>query len=423
MVRGLAARLVALLDRGGQRFGTSLGLIALLAMLARLGLRAAHGTANYWSEGYGFFFDIAANLAAGDGYGLVAGQPSAFRVPGYPLFLVAVTQGEWKPWAIVLAQSVLGGLTVVAAGLIGRRRFGRRAGLLAALVCAAWPYYLWHDTALQETALYTCLTAWAVVLLLRLDSRGGLAPALGAGVLMTLAVLVREPMLPFALLASLWAGWRLARREGLRRGVLAALAMLTVLGAGLTPWLAYSRQVNGAAVLGTEFGGALYAANHPAVFSHYPDGSIDQSRVEAFKTLTPADWASYKAMTPLARDHWLRGRGAALVLGDLPGFALRGLRKIWIAFRPFPSPLHSAPVNWVYALTWLPVLVLGLAGLWRERREWRRDLPVHLLFATFIGITAVLWAQTAHRAFLDLYLIVFAAGYLVRRETKRRHVS
>jgi len=344
-------RLVGGLDRAGQRFGLSLGLIAMLAMLDRLGLRAVHGTANYWSEGYGFFFNIAANMAAGNGYGLVPGQPSAFRVPGYPLFLLALAQGEWRPWAIVLVQAFLGALTVVATGLIGRRRFGRRAGLLAALTCAMWPYYLWHDTALQETALYTCLTAWAVFALLRQDSRGGLGLALIVAVLLALAVLVRETLLPFALLASLWAGWRLARRDGVRRGGLATLAMLAVLGAGLAPWLAYSRQVNGAAVLGTEFGAALYAANHPAVFSHYPDSSIDLSRAEAFKSLPPVDWEQLKSMTPLARDCWLRERGEVEVLDDLPGFALRRLRKIWIAFRPFPSPLHSAPVNWSYALT------------------------------------------------------------------------
>ena len=38
---------------------------------------------------------------------------------------------------------------------------------------------------------------------------------------------------------------------------------------------------------------------------------------------------------------------------------------------------------------------------------------MHGQFVLFAGITAVLWAQTAHRVFLDCYLMVFAAGFIV----------
>lgn len=85
---------------------------------------------------------------------------------------------------------------------------------------------------------------------------------------------------------------------------------------------------------------------------------------------------------------------------------------MWVAFRPLPSPLHGRAENYAYALVWVPLLLLGLAGMWRTRRDWQRLNLIHAQFVLFAGITAVLWAQTAHRVFLDLYLMVFAAGFI-----------
>jgi hypothetical protein len=48
--------------------------------------------------------------------------------------------------------------------------------------------------------------------------------------------------------------------------------------------------------------------------------------------------------------------------------------------------------------------------MWRRRAHWREDSVIYLLFATFMLVTAVFWAHTSHRAYLDVYWIVFAAG-------------
>ena len=401
---------VARLERW--RFGRALGLIAGIGFALRLALRWEHGTANYWAEGYGFYFDLARNLAQGRGYQLVAGELTAFRVPGYPLFLLAVTGGGWHPWAIVTAQALIGALTVVATGLIARDVFGRGAGLIAAVTCALYPYYLWHDTALQETALVTCLTAWATLVLLRLAQSGALRLALLAGALLALAVLTRETLLPFALCAALWAGWRVASLRDAARGFLTGASVLAVLAAGLIPWLLHTHREYGEYVLGSEFGAALYAGSDPLLFAAYPDGSVDDSRDIVFTALPQADKAALAAVgaRPLLRDHWLRDRAVARIAADPVSFATRFARKVWIAFRPLPSPLHGALANLAYALIWVPLLLLGLAGLWRARAQWRRDMLFYAQFAMFAGISGMLWAQTAHRVFLDLYLMVFAAG-------------
>ncbi len=397
------------------RFAAALANIAALALALRVALRWQHGVANYWGEGYGFFWDIARNIAQGRGYELIAGSMTAFRVPGYPLFLLMVTGGGWHPWAMVWAGALLGTLTVVAAGLIGRELFGRTAGLVAAGVCAVYPYYLWHDTALQETALVTCLNAWAMLVLLRLERRGGVGKAALAAVLLVAAVLTRETVLPFALIACLWAAWRVAARSGMQRGLFAGAAMVGVIGTGLAPWLSYTHREYGEYVLGTEFGAALHAGSSPLLFKAYPDGSVDDSREIVWYGLSEGQRAVLEGATPLRRDRWLRDEGLREIEADPLGWAIRGSRKVWVAFRPLPSPLHGTAGNYAYALVWVPLLLLGLAGMWTSRRDWRRSSVVYAQFAIFAGITAVLWAQTAHRVFLDVYLMVFAAGFIAAR--------
>ena len=46
---------------------------------------------------------------------------------------------------------------------------------------------------------------------------------------------------------------------------------------------------------------------------------------------------------------------------------------------------------------------------------------MYVLFATFIVVTAVFWAHTSHRAYLDVYWIVFAAGALAEKGTGILH--
>ena len=57
--------------------------------------------------------------------------------------------------------------TALCAFLIGRHIFNASVGILACGITAFYPYYVMHDTALQETGMITFCTALSVWLLLR----------------------------------------------------------------------------------------------------------------------------------------------------------------------------------------------------------------------------------------------------------------
>jgi len=121
-----------------------------------------------------------------------------------------------------------------------------------------------------------------------------------------------------------------------------------------------------------------------------------------------------------AMSRWFTRRAFAYMRSH-PGETLfDDLRKDLAAFSILPSPRRSLGATLVYALSYGPVMLLGLWGMWRRRAQWRDDLPVYLLFMTFITTTALFWAHTSHRVYLDVYWIVFAAGAVAETACVRR---
>jgi len=92
------------------------------------------------------------------------------------------------------------------------------------------------------------------------------------------------------------------------------------------------------------------------------------------------------------------------------------LRKVWAGFSPLMNPRDRDQVvkYFVYAISYGPVLALGLCGLFMGRRKWKEFSHILILFGTFMGVSAIYWAHSRHRVFLDIYLIVFAV-YAARR--------
>jgi len=125
----------------------------------------------------------------------------------------------------------------------------------------------------------------------------------------------------------------------------------------------------------------------------------------------------------VATSDWYRAHAIRNITADPAAFVIRAFRKLWAAFGPLPTPRHGLRGSLAYAGTWVPFFGLALAGMWQRRRMWREDLLLHAHTITFCGITALFWAQTSHRSYLDPYLAVFAAVALLALMPKRLQMS
>jgi 4-amino-4-deoxy-L-arabinose transferase-like glycosyltransferase len=406
--------LEAIAARASSNFLKSALSISLFAFALRMVLRVWQGSAEFWTNGYVFFLDLAQNIAAGHGYAFPGQPPTAFRVPLYPIFLATVTGGERNFWTLAIAHSLIGAATVLCTALLAREFFDARTGLLAGLITAIYPYYAVHDVSLSELGLFTFLTVLAMLLLAKARRVGSPILAGCAGAAVAAAILTRATLAPFALFAFFWIGLAAMPRIGLRKRLTMAVTYLAAVMGLLSPWLIHAHELTGSYTLGTEFGSAVFTGNHPTTFLHYPEQSIDLSRAAAFASLSTADHAELSRLRPneMAVSNWYLQRGVTYILAHPFEVTVGGLRKNIAAFGWLPSPRHGLLGNLVYFLSYGPILILGIWGVWLSRRQWREHSLVYGQFFSFAGVTAVLWGHTSHRSFLDVYLIIFAASAL-----------
>ncbi len=397
--------------------------IAGVAFGARLSVRLARGEADFWAQSYGFYFDLAQKLVAEQAFGLDA-LSRAYWTPLYPAFLALVTGGQRGFEAIAIAQSLVGAGTTLCAYGLARRWFDARAGLFAAAMTALYPYFVVHDTALQETGLYTLATAAATLALDAVSTtrRPGLAAALAGG-LAGLAMLTRPSLAPLTPLALGWL-W-LARRSGASsERWKAPAAYAGALCLVLAPWLLRNALAVGRPTLTTRIGYSLWVGNNPRTFSYYPHGSIDRSAEATWAAMTPAELAEVQqavARGETALDDWFRARAWAYVRAH-PGRTLAAAgRKLGAAFWWRLNPAKGWREQLIYGGSYVPMMALALGGAWRlaRRRAW---LPLALCGAHVIAfglVTAAFWAHTSHRSYLDVYFIALAGGLLAALWRKR----
>ena len=115
------------------------------------------------------------------------------------------------------------------------------------------------------------------------------------------------------------------------------------------------------------------------------------------------------ASNEVAQDNYFLKLAIAYIKANPALTVRRAFSKVGAGFSWRLNPERGFWVQVVYFISYFPVFILGLVGLYLARREWRKQSLIYGIFLTFIAVTAVFYAHTSHRSYLDVYLIVFAA--------------
>jgi hypothetical protein len=179
----------------------------------------------------------------------------------------------------------------------------------------------------------------------------------------------------------------------------------------LSPWLL---------TLSTQTGFFLWLGNNPYTFSHYPKESIDRSEAEALARLSALEKADLNAhgSNEATVDEWFRKKGLDYIREHPWQTVGNDVRKIADAFGLLPSPRRSFWPNLVQSPSYGSIVIFGLWGIWAGRHHWREHSIFYAQFFLFAAVTAVFFGATSYRAYLDVYLIVFAAGVTAALRSK-----
>lgn len=233
-----------------------LALVLTFAVLLRLAVLVALYPSLFAFEqmgvihGSGAYDKYAVNLIASGVYGqYAAGTADAYLPPLYSYVLAALYSVLGRSGAAVAALNIaLDVATIMLLYHISKRLFpqGRTIGILAALFYAAYPYLIFQNLTLIDTPLFMALFYAWLLIIIRLRERDTfdrqtVLLALGAGVVLGLAALVRVNVVLFTPFVALWFL--------LQRRLLPTLVRLAVVGLvsalTITPWLAYVYQMYG----------------------------------------------------------------------------------------------------------------------------------------------------------------------------------
>jgi 4-amino-4-deoxy-L-arabinose transferase-like glycosyltransferase len=220
-------------------FNAWLAGIALVALALRL-VYATQLAPDLTPAGDTLLYSFMGNsLAHGHGFASYAGalrgqlHPTSAYPPLYPLYLAGWSLLGLSSLAYQRAVScLLGAVTVVLIGMLGRRVAGERAGLVAAALAAIYPQLLMVDGAVTTESAYAPLVAALALLAYRYVERAGAGRAALLGGAIGLATLARSEAIALLVLLALPLAWRAG--EGRRARV--ATAMLAAAALVLAPW-------------------------------------------------------------------------------------------------------------------------------------------------------------------------------------------
>jgi hypothetical protein len=359
------------------------------------------------------YMQLTENLLHTGTFRFDSGSSTAFRTPGYPLFLL-LTYGPWQTrLPTQLVQILIDVLTVYITYRIARQLTASTAGpLLAGAVVAFHPLIIVASISFRPETLSIFLVTLATWLLIKtpMSLRTGIA----AAVLLTISVYLKYTIISVAAILLLAWAVRYMLRSGRKGARLIAWLPLVVVGLSLAPWVARNYIVMDTFVpLTTSSGSNLYGGNNP---------DADGGYVSSDPYVLPG-------VSEVESDRIFMERAVSWIRANPRGFVkllpLKAARLFW------PLSLGTTLSVRVPAPVFLAVLALSLSfyslvlyGAWRLvvlQRYWELlvlgIMPLMLVFFTLLTFGAARFLLPAYPAFAVLVAMVPAA--VTGRETAR----
>jgi 4-amino-4-deoxy-L-arabinose transferase-like glycosyltransferase len=388
-------------------------ILCLLAFVIRLGTTLA---LRDWHIGPGAqmgadgieFNQLGRHLAEGRGYVWDSGQPTAFRAPGFPMFLSLIFRlfGDSSYPIIYVSFALLGALTVLFTFLLGEKLGGERLGLYSGVFAAFYFPHVYFSTVFASENLFTlCLAACLYFYL-----RGGVWSVVSAGVCLGLATLTRPLailVLPVLIGLMLWE-----TKKALRPRLTSALILALMTLAVVLPWTLRNYQVFHKVVFVATNGGATFYGGNNDVVLHqrqHLGGWVSSGQLpgRALIDAQPDEVSHDKKELELGLE-WSRTHIASLPLLTLYKFVRFCLPESDSGNRKFVL------LQWVLAT---PVLLLAGLGIFRSRGDLRfRTLSLTLLISVVSAL--IFWGAPRFRDGCVCLLAIYAALGLL---SLRRH--
>jgi hypothetical protein len=400
-------------------FAVRAGYVVLVLRNRKLGGDAAyyHSLARLVSSGHGWIEPYT--------YGFHLGAyPTAAHPPLFPLLLVLASKlGLGTMESHRLAACAAGTAVIPLVALVARRHGGPRAGLIAAVIAALYPYLWVNDVG----ALSESLLAVFVALILLTADTAAQQPSrrhgVWLGVVIGLAALTRGeqlllvPLLMWPLMLRGAEAWR----ERLTRATVATLATLVV----VMPWVGWNlTRFEHPVFISTDLGGTIFNTNCDRVWHGEFIGWW------TFFPSCPGDADLGQAPDESTRDLRMRALGLRYVRAHIlhaPVVVAARVGREWGLYRPLQTrdlderETEARGPILIGFVAFYALFLLSLPGMLLVHRRHRSVLPFVALAAVVTITAACFYGHPRFRTPVEVAVVVLAAltlDELIRRRRK-----
>jgi len=231
-------------------------------------------------------YDIMTKQFLDKGFlGYLSDKPNTKVTPGYPLFLAGVYKifgySNGSPIAVVkIIQAFLGTLSILLIYFIGLYTVNRRVGILSALFYAFYPPYIQSVSFILTEVIYTFLfLLYFVVQLKALESKNKWVSLL-AGVVFSIAVLVRPMIFPLIIVPFIYQ-WFVTKDKKIIQSFAYTLVGIIIV---MSPWWIRNILVFGKLILlSSGSANPMYAGAFPYMqgWTYVPEEKQLESAIKA----------------------------------------------------------------------------------------------------------------------------------------------
>ncbi|MFH1369611.1 MAG: glycosyltransferase family 39 protein [Elusimicrobiota bacterium] len=309
-----------------------------------------------------------------------------FVPPLYPLFLAACIKiGGPDTLSYFIPQLIIAGLSCVFVFFLGKRFFGSKIGLIAALAMALYPdLILWTHQIRTET-LYIFLLLAGFLALLKGNERGSIPLISLSAFIFGLATLTRMTFIAFL---PFIFGWEIIFfSSDKKRGLLAACLFGLIFVIILLPWSYYNYKIFDKFTPLTDEGSDA--------FFNFENNKCDNA--EEFNSyMNSQDNLSAKIFR-YVKTHPVR-------------YALATSKRLLVFWGPFRSP-NRLFAKIYKTIQWIIVMPLAFAGIFLSVKLWKKTgiILLFILYYSMVHVSIGIESGLVSRYPIQPFLCIFFA--------------
>jgi 4-amino-4-deoxy-L-arabinose transferase-like glycosyltransferase len=414
-----------------QRVPRAPPIVFLLALAARVAVAARLPAQIVWEDGQRYE-GVALSLYHGHGFGSLL--LNGYSVPTQALLIAGVYEVFGQSYlALRLVCAVLGALSCLIGYFIARRLFGSSIACLAGVMLALYPYLVYVSALFEYPQVFFILiVALFFLFLLRFQEVQSRADLIIAGNLLGIAILSVPTILLFAPLAAAYV-WLTSKAGRWLRAILFVAALAIPVGSwAVRNYVAYDHLI----LVNDSSGINFWVANNDTYYQFgkaavIPYCSEDKSRTKFCDQWTDLNDRLLKSDLTETQRH-IEGeriawqKGLEFVEESPLRFVKFSLQRFLRYWSPIPDAVSSSAGtggserNMVAIVSYTPVLILGIVGIFLTRFQWRQLMPIYGYFLVFMSVYSIFLPVTRYRLPLDFFLVIFAAVAINRLWSRLR---